>query len=344
VDSPQVISVGKELTFEVTADDPNDLPVTLSASDLPQGATFDAATGKFNWTPGESQAGTHQVTFTATNTANATAQKLVTIEVITGTMKIFSFTNAASSSGDNPCSRGSLATVWGVGFTDGSSERARTFPLPTTLNDVKVSVNGRPSRLLYVGPKQINLQCPSLATGTKLAVTVENTDTKQTANWNAPSASMKEASPAVFSLDGSGTGQGLVIIANTPKIAMLPNPNIDAEAAQPAEPGDNLVIYANGLGLVDHEVPDGEPAASSPLSQVIATVRVKVGDAFMPVTFAGLAPSMAGVYQVNTVLSEIVNLGPEVPLSLEVQLPDGTVLQSNVVTIAIQDGAPRFSE
>jgi uncharacterized protein (TIGR03437 family) len=344
VDSPQVISVGKKLTFEVEAWDPNDLPLTLSAENLPQGATFDGPTGKFNWTPSESQVGTHQVNFIAKNTANAVAEKLVTIEVITGTMKIFSFTNAASSSGDYPCSPRSLATVWGVGFTDGSSERARTFPLPTSLNDVEVDINGRPARLLYVGPKQINLQCPSLPAGTKLAVTVENTATKQTASWNAATASMKEASPAVFSLDGSGTGQGLVIIANTPKIAMLPNPNMDAEAAQPAEPGDHLVIYANGLGLVDHEVPDGEPAAASPLSQVLATVRVKVGDTLLPVTFAGLAPSMAGVYQVNTILSELVPFGPEVPLSLEVQLPDGTVLQSNVVTIAIQDGAPRFAE
>jgi uncharacterized protein (TIGR03437 family) len=344
VDSPQVISVGKKLSFEVTARDPNDLPVTLSAMNLPAGANFNAQNGRFDWTPGEPQAGTHPVTFRATNSANAFSQKIVTIEVIVGTLKIFAFTNAASSSGDVPCSPGSLATLWGTGFTDGSSERARSFPLPTKLNEIKVEMNSRSARLLFVGPRQVNLQCPSLPAGTKLAIRVERQDTGETAEWSAPSVSMKEAAPAIFSLDGSGTGQGLVIIANTPKIAMLPNPDMDAQAAEPAEPGDNLIIYANGLGLVDHEVPDGEPAASSPLSQVVATVRVKVGDVFTPVTFAGLAPSMAGVYQVNTVLSDLVPSGPEVPVTLEIQLPDGTVLQSNTVTIAIQSGTPRFAE
>jgi hypothetical protein len=47
---------------------------------------------------------------------------------------------------------------------------------------------------------------------------------------------------------------------------------------------------------------------------------------------------------VNLVLTDNVPTGPEVPLSLEVQLPDGTMVQSNVVTIAIQEGAPRFGE
>jgi uncharacterized protein (TIGR03437 family) len=231
--------------------------------------------------------------------------------------------------------------VWGVGFTDGSSERARRFPLPTTLKNVRVEVNNRNARLLYVGERQINLQCPFLRSGEELSIEVERTDTGAKATWSVPGVSMKEASPAIFSVDGSGTGQGLVIGANSSKICMFPTPEVDGQAA---EPGEHLIIYANGLGLVDHEVPAGEPASSSPLSQVVATVRVKVGNIFIPVTFAGLVPDLAGVYQVNGILSESVPTGPEVPLSLEIQLPDGTLLQSNTVTIAIQEGAPRFAE
>jgi uncharacterized protein (TIGR03437 family) len=341
VESPQVVSVGKKLTFDVTAKDPNDLPVTLSATGLPNGANFDAKSGRFTWTPVEAQVGSHPVTFEARNSADAISRKVVTIEVILGTMKIFTLTNAASSSGDFACSPGSLATLWGVGFTDGSAERARSFPLPTTLNGLRVEMNDRPSRLLYVGPRQINLQCPSLPAGTRLSITVKRLDSGESATWSAPGVSMRDAAPAIFSLDGSGTGQGLVIIGNTPKLAMLPTPDIDGQAA---EPGDHLVIYANGLGLVDNEIEPGEPASTSPLSRVVGTVRVKVGDVFTPVTFAGLAPDTAGVYQVNIVLSDAVPSGTEVPVVLEVQLPDGTILQSNVVTIAIQDGTPRFSE
>jgi uncharacterized protein (TIGR03437 family) len=341
VANPQVISAGKQLSFNVTAEDPNSLPVELSAADVPSGASFQANTGRFTWTPGQGQVGTHLVTFTARNSAKAEAKKVVTVDVILGEMKIYGFTNAASSWGGSPCSPGSLATVWGVGFTDGSSERARRFPLPTTLNEVRVEVNNRRASLLYVSDRQVNLQCPFLRSGEELSITLERRDTGESAIWSTPGVAMKEATPSIFSVDGSGTGQGLVIISSMAKLATLPTPDFDGQAAQP---GDHLTIYANGLGLVDNPVEPGDAAASSPLSQVVSIVRVRVGDVVIPVTFAGLAPDLAGVYQVNTVLSDIVPTGPEVPVSLEIQLPDGTVLQSNTVTIAIQDGEPRFSE
>ena len=341
VENPQVTSVGATLSFNVTAEDPNGLPVTLSASDVPPGANFAPPNGKFTWTPSDAYIGTHLVTFKAKNSVNATSQKVVTIDVIRGTMKIYGFTNSASSRGDSPCSPGSLATLWGVGFTDGSRERAHGFPLPTELGGVKVAVNSSDARLLFVGSRQINLQCPSLRPGEALSITVERTDTGETASWSAPGVTMQEASPAIFSLDGSGTGQGLVIVGSSAKVAMFPTADLDGQAA---EPGDQLVIYANGLGLVDNEVDPGEPAASSPLSQVVATVQVKVGDVLLPVSFAGLAPDTAGVYQVNAVLSDAVPTGPEIPVSLVVTLPDGTVLESNIVTIAIQEGAPHFTE
>lgn len=46
------------LTFTVTATDPDGDAMTLSASNLPAGATFTAATGAFSWTPTYAQAGT----------------------------------------------------------------------------------------------------------------------------------------------------------------------------------------------------------------------------------------------------------------------------------------------
>ena len=65
-------SVNEEtlLSFTVTAGDPDDVPantVTLSATGLPSGASFIPATGVFSWTPTESQQGSYNVTFTATD-------------------------------------------------------------------------------------------------------------------------------------------------------------------------------------------------------------------------------------------------------------------------------------
>ena len=55
--SEQSVEELRELTFAATATD-GDEPankVTLNVAELPEGASFDPATGKFTWTPGEEQ-------------------------------------------------------------------------------------------------------------------------------------------------------------------------------------------------------------------------------------------------------------------------------------------------
>ncbi len=46
------VSVGQSLSFTVTASDPDGNPLTYSAANLPDGATFNAASRAFSWTPG----------------------------------------------------------------------------------------------------------------------------------------------------------------------------------------------------------------------------------------------------------------------------------------------------
>ena len=62
--------IGRLVRFVISAEDPGRLPLTLSVSGLPAGATFDLSTGTVEWTPQVSQAGSHNVTFTATNSAH----------------------------------------------------------------------------------------------------------------------------------------------------------------------------------------------------------------------------------------------------------------------------------
>jgi hypothetical protein len=65
------VDEGSALAFTVSASDPNDTPanaVSLSVSGLPEGASFDPATGAFSWTPTEEQGpGSYPVTFTSTD-------------------------------------------------------------------------------------------------------------------------------------------------------------------------------------------------------------------------------------------------------------------------------------
>lgn len=79
--SPQVVTNGTELSFTVSASDP-DAGQTLAFSldpSAPQGAIVDAVTGAFRWTPSASDVGVRTVVFRATDSGSP-AQS-VTLEV-----------------------------------------------------------------------------------------------------------------------------------------------------------------------------------------------------------------------------------------------------------------------
>jgi hypothetical protein len=65
VPGPQSTNETQALHFVVSASDPDGDTVTLNATGLPAGASFDASTGAFDWTPTYDQADDYTVTFTA---------------------------------------------------------------------------------------------------------------------------------------------------------------------------------------------------------------------------------------------------------------------------------------
>jgi len=76
--------VGTELTVNVSAADPDgDAITSLTATNVPSGATFaasaDQLSGTLTWTPEAAQAGTHTVTFTAANALSGSASTAITV-------------------------------------------------------------------------------------------------------------------------------------------------------------------------------------------------------------------------------------------------------------------------
>jgi len=90
---------GKLLTLTVTATDADHDPVTLAATNLPQGANFDAASGAFTWTPAAGTAAstpTVSVTFTATDApSNGSA-------ALTGSASVTIHVSASAATSNNP--------------------------------------------------------------------------------------------------------------------------------------------------------------------------------------------------------------------------------------------------
>lgn len=80
--SNQTVAEGQTLTFTLKAVDPENGLITYSALNLPPGATFDANTHVFSWTPGYSDAGTYSnIIFTATDNGSPALSDSKTIGI-----------------------------------------------------------------------------------------------------------------------------------------------------------------------------------------------------------------------------------------------------------------------
>ncbi|WP_222615311.1 Ig-like domain-containing protein [Persicimonas caeni] len=80
---PLTVTEGTALTFVVAADDPDGDTLTYDVQPLPTGATIDAGTGDFNWTPGYADAGDHTLTLSASDgTASDSRDVTVTVSYL----------------------------------------------------------------------------------------------------------------------------------------------------------------------------------------------------------------------------------------------------------------------
>jgi hypothetical protein len=75
------VNEGSQLQFTISASDADNDSLVYSATNLPSGATFDAATKTFTWTPNYVQSGTYSdITFKVTD-GSITVQEVITISV-----------------------------------------------------------------------------------------------------------------------------------------------------------------------------------------------------------------------------------------------------------------------
>jgi uncharacterized protein (TIGR03437 family) len=320
--------------FEIRATDPQGLPVDLKVSGLPQGAAFDSTAGRVNWTPSAAQTGDFTVKITATNTAGVISAQDILIRVLKDKAAVHTARNAANLFSNDFCSAGAWASLFGVAFTTQDPIVAESVPLPASLGSVEVRVNNQPVPHLFVSETQINFQCPMLPEGSSIKVTVKAETGVTTTVY---SGVMSRATPSLFTLDSSGEGQGIVLIANSNELAM---PVTEGIPGRPALPGEHLSIFANGLGDVEEVIPAGLPTPLDHLVMLKNEVRVFLDGVQVAHSFAGLSPGTVRIYQINVPVTDGMPAGPAVPLHVELVLGDGSVLASNVVTVAIGQALP----
>ena len=201
---------------------------------------------------------------------------------------------------------------------------AASPPLPYTLGGVTVEFNGLPAALFFVSPTQINFQAPWELEGFDRALLsiVNGTLTSPPVT-----VAVAAAAPTIFSTNGSGGGQGAVLIAGT---GVLAAPSGAFPDSRPARRGEYLEIYATGLGSVSRLQGDGQPKTPANLA-ISRTPVVTIGGVPAAVTFSGLAPGGVGLFQIDAQIPDGASAGSAVPVTISL---NGAT--SNTVTIAIQ--------
>jgi len=186
------------------------------------------------------------------------------------------------------------------------------------LAGVQVLFDGIPAPLLFVSANQVNAVVPYGAASQAMSQVIVNNQGQTSAPATVPAS---PASPAIFTLTGSGVGQGAIL-------------NQDASVnsiRNPALPGSIVSVYATGAGQTNPPGVDGQVTASS-LPVPVLPVQVTIASLAAEVSYAGAAPGfVAGVLQVN------VQIPPGAPSgSQPVVLSVGSASSPLGVTVAIK--------
>ena len=165
----------------------------------------------------------------------------------------------------------SLVSIFGSSLAIATAG-AISQPLPISLTDVSVQVNGAPATLLYVSPLQINAQIPAgTAVGTATVVVT-------VCGLAAPP----------FEVQIAAVAPGIFMTADGHAAAITPTGQT-INQSNPAGVGSVVSVFLTGLGTTN------------------ASVTATIGDAAAGVQYAGPAPGYAGLSQVNVVVPNMAS-------------------------------------
>jgi uncharacterized protein (TIGR03437 family) len=183
--------------------------------------------------------------------------------------------------------------------------------LGTELANTRVLWNGVPAPLLYAAPSQINVAVPYAVAGAGTAVLVVESQGYKRAELTLP---VERASPGLFTSDGTGAGQGLILNEDS-------TPN---SPSNPAARGSLITLFGTGAGEMEGEGEGRRPRL--PVSAQIGGVEAEV------VSSAPLAGLAADVLRIVC----RVPGGSTPAFDLPVVWKAGTFASQSSVTIAVK--------
>jgi uncharacterized protein (TIGR03437 family) len=244
--------------------------------------------------------------------------------------------NAAVPLANKPLAPNTISTIYPAGIQFGKDtadafSQAAPIPLPTSLANIQVTVNGTPAPLYYVSPGQINFVMPWNAPTTGMAdVQVLNTLTGQL--LAASPIPMNTVSPAIFVGVSAGVGAKLAAVIN--------QNNTINDATHPAKIGEYIAIYATGQGFVSNPPADGDVPRNG-LVRAQYSLRIWLGSDYTDqiplvgneprsipgvdenfIYFSGLSPAFPGMWQINVRIPQATAAGANALMLLYSNWPD----------------------
>ncbi len=222
-----------------------------------------------------------------------------------------------------PLAPGSLFASFGSRLVDGTF-LAGGFPLPTTLGTTSLQVGARDVPLIFAGEgagfSQINAMVPfDVFPNTLQQIAVRRGARRS----NYVEVAISSTQPSVFTVPQDGRGQGIIVDGA--------NPTVIADENNPVPRGGVVVIYCEGLGIVNQPFLAGRQVPNSPLASAIAPVTVTIGGQPARTSFAGLVPGFTGLYQINAFVPDGIFPGNAVPVVI-----NAGAQSSAPVTIAVK--------
>jgi uncharacterized protein (TIGR03437 family) len=218
---------------------------------------------------------------------------------------------------------GEWVSIYGSNLATSPSVWNGDFPL--SLGGTSVTIDGKPAYIWYASPNQINVQAPDDDKTGPVSVVVTNAAGFSTSTVTlapvAPSFSLLDGSHVtgiILRSDGSGTQGGGIYDVIGPTGNSLGYPTVAAK------PGDQIELFAVGLGPTSPTVMSGQPYSGAAMTTT--TVNLVINNVSVTPSFAGL--SGAGLYQINLTVPAGLGTG-DVALSASVagaQTPSGVVI------------------
>ena len=217
-----------------------------------------------------------------------------------------------------------LIAIFGANFTPPGTAHALQpsdlvagNSLPTSMAQTCVRIGGLLAPLLYVSPTQINSQVPDIASsGVADISVVTNCGSSNEAATPAVAVPLAAQAPEFLSWIQNPNGQDSVAGFFASGTGLVGTDGlVSGVELRTAENNDVIAIYGVGFGPVNMAIPAGMWTTGP--DSLIATPSVMFGGQPVPVLYAGLAPFMAGVYQLNIAVPPNILSGNQL-ISLQV--------------------------